>query len=264
MFRRRRRILLGCVRFLEMAEFAYLCGSMDRLKPLFVIPARGGSKGIPKKNIKLLHGKPLLHYAVECALSLVSAERVVLSTDSEEIAGSGRAAGLTVDYMRPAELATDTAGSREVIIDAMNWADSRGIDYDCVVLLQPTSPFRTVADIKACLEAYAECRPDIDMAVTVTSSAANPYYDCFETDDAGYLQVCKGPGTFTRRQDAPRVWQFNGAVYVFNPQSIRNTPIGSMRRRVAVEMPRERSLDLDTPLDWTIAEAIMNNEDGRL
>lgn len=234
---------------------------MAMTDPIFIIPARGGSKGIPRKNIKPLHGKPLLHYTVEEALKLAPASRIILSTDSEEIAAAGREAGLTVDYMRPAELATDTAGSREVILDAMAWADAQGIAYDCVVLLQPTSPFRTAADIRSCLDAYAARMPEIDMAVTVCASAANPYYDCFETDGNGFLRVSKGDGLLTRRQDAPEAWQYNGAVYAINPASIRAMPMGRMPRKVASVMPRERSLDLDTPLDWTIAEAIMNLND---
>ncbi len=234
---------------------------MATTHPIFIIPARGGSKGIPRKNIKPLHGKPLLHYTVEEALKIAPADRVILSTDSEEIAEAGRAAGLTVSYMRPAALATDTAGSREVILDAMAWADSQGMEYDCVVLLQPTSPLRTAADIAACLDAYAGRMPEIDMAVTVCASAANPYYDCFETDSDGFLRVSKGDGLFTRRQDAPAAWQYNGAVYAINPASIRAMPLGMMPRKVASVMPRERSIDLDTPLDWAIAEAIMNHND---
>lgn len=227
------------------------------MKPLYIIPARGGSKGIPRKNIKPLCGKPLLVYTVEAALALAPAGRVVLTTDSEEIAAVGRSAGLTVDYMRPAELATDTAGSREVILDVMDYADAKGIDYDCVVLLQPTSPLRTAADIVACQDLYASRMPDIDMAVTVCEAACNPYYDCFETGADGFLHVSKGDGTITRRQDAPKAWEYNGAVYVINPASIRAMTLGQMPRRAASEMPRSRSVDLDTPLDWTIAEAIM-------
>lgn len=229
------------------------------MKPLYIIPARGGSKGIPGKNIKAFCGRPLLHYAVEAAMHLAPAERVIVSTDCDEIADVARAAGLPVGYRRPAELATDTAGSREVMIDVMDWADANGIEYDAVTLLQPTSPMRTIADIRACEEAYARHMPRIDMAVTVCASPANPYYDCFETGSDGFLHVSKGDGHYTRRQDAPEAWIYNGAVYVINPESLRTMPLGAMPRRVAVEMPRERSVDLDTPLDWMIAETIFKN-----
>lgn len=228
------------------------------LKPLYIIPARGGSKGIPGKNIKPLAGRPLLAYTIDAAFkSGANCENLILSTDSEEIASVGREYGLSVDYMRPAELATDTAGSREVILDVMDWAERRGMTYDCVVLLQPTSPFRTADDIVGALELY---EPELDMVVSVCEAASNPYYTCFETDgESGYLHISKGDGKFTRRQDAPKVWEYNGAVYVINPKSVRHQSLGEFQRRVAFVMPRERSVDLDTPTDWLIAETLMNN-----
>lgn len=226
------------------------------MTPLYIIPARGGSKGIPRKNIKPLCGRPLIAYSIDAALAAGATPRsIILSTDDAEIAETGRRLGLDVDYMRPAELATDTAGSREVILDAMDWADKQGIAYDCVVLLQPTSPMRTAADIKAALELYT---PDTDMVVSVKEASANPYYNCFETDpESGYLHISKGDGLLTRRQDAPPAWEYNGAVYVINPQSIRNMPLGAFKKRVPSVMPAERSVDLDTPTDWLVAEAMM-------
>lgn len=226
------------------------------MTPLYIIPARGGSKGIPRKNIKPLCGRPLIAYSIDAALEAGASPRsIILSTDDAEIAETGRRLGLDVDYMRPAELATDTAGSREVILDAMDWADRQGIAYDCVVLLQPTSPMRTGADIKAALELYT---PNTDMVVSVKEASANPYYNCFETDpESGYLHISKGDGLLTRRQDAPPAWEYNGAVYVINPQSIRNMPLGAFKNRVPSVMPAERSVDLDTPTDWLVAEAMM-------
>lgn len=226
------------------------------MTPLYIIPARGGSKGIPRKNIKPLCGRPLIAYSIDAALAAGATPRsIILSTDDAEIAETGRRLGLDVDYMRPAELATDTAGSREVILDAMDWADKQGIVYDCVVLLQPTSPMRTAADIKAALDLYT---PDTDMVVSVKEASANPYYNCFETDpESGYLHISKGDGLLTRRQDAPPAWEYNGAVYVINPQSIRDMPMGAFKKRVPSVMPAERSVDLDTPTDWLVAEAMM-------
>lgn len=230
---------------------------MSVRKPLYIIPARGGSKGIPRKNIKPLGGRPLIAWAVSAAFEALGSagdrSRVVLSTDDAEIAETGRGLGLTVDYMRPAELATDTAGSREVILDVMDWADRRGMEYDAVVLLQPTSPFRTAGDILGAQALYDG--EATDMVVSVCESGANPYYNLFETAADGSLHVCKGSGLITRRQDAPKVWEYNGAVYVIRPESIRRMALGEFPRRVPYEMPRERSLDLDTPADWMLAEA---------
>lgn len=236
--------------------FVYL--STMKPSPLIIIPARGGSKGIPHKNIKSFAGKPLIFYSVEVARKIVPDSHILLSTDDNEIADIVRTTGLRVDYMRPAELASDTASTRDVVLHAMEWADRTGLEYDRVVLLQPTSPLRIAEDVRNALNVY-DCAP-MDMAVTVTESAANPYYDCFEVNPDGILKISKGSGEFTRRQDAPKAWQYNGAVYVINPASIRKYSFGEMPRKFPVPMPRERSVDIDTPLDWIIAETIKNAE----
>ena len=223
------------------------------MKPLFIIPARGGSKSIPKKNIKPFRGKPLIAWSILTALELADSESVIVTTDSEEIADVARQFGISAPHIRPAELATDTASTRDVLLDAMAEAERRGVDYDCVVLLQPTSPLRTAADVRAALDAWS---PENDMAVTVRPASCNPYYDCFETTADGFLRVSKGDGLLTRRQDAPAAWQLNGAVYVITPARLREMEIGRMMRRVPVPMPAERSLGLDTPLYWKIAEFI--------
>lgn len=224
---------------------------------LYVITARGGSKGIPHKNIKPLGGKPLILYSVEIARQLAPDSLIAVSTDDPAIADVVRGAGLEVPYMRPAELATDTAGSREVIIDIMDyWRDTLHRPFDKVVLLQPTSPFRTVDDVRGCLKLYS---PDVDMVLSVMEASCNPYYNCFETGDDGCLHVSKGDGLYTRRQDVPKAWEQNGAVYVINPESLRRYPLGMMPKRLPFVMPRERSIDLDTPTDWLIAESMINN-----
>ena len=228
------------------------------MTPLFIIPARGGSKGIPRKNIKLLGGVPLIKYSIDAAREFGARDsHIILSTDDAEIAEVAEETyGLPVPYRRPDYLATDTAGSREVIIDAMNWADANGIKYDIVVLLQPTSPLRTALDIKGALDLYRE---GVDMVVSVTEAPCNPYYDCFETDPVtGALHVSKGDGLLTRRQDAPPAWVYNGAVYVIRPESIRRLPLGAFPVRIPFIMPRERSIDLDTMLDWQIAESLLS------
>lgn len=224
-------------------------------KPLFIIPARGGSKGIPRKNIKELCGRPLIHYSIELARAFAPDSHIIVSTDDDEIRDVASRTGLPVPYMRPAELGGDRVGSREVILDAMDWADRQDIAYDCVVLLQPTSPMRVPADVSGALALY---RPDVDMVVSVTEASCNPYYDCFETQPDGTLHVSKGDGAYTRRQDAPKAWQYNGAVYVINPASIRRMTLGEFPCRIPYEMPRSRSVDLDTPLDWTIVESLMS------
>lgn len=226
------------------------------MKPLAIIPARGGSKGIPHKNIVPLGGKPLLWHTIEAAKEAgIPTERIILSTDDLDIADSAMSAGLAVPYMRPDNLAEDNTPTRDAVLDVMDWADRRGIEYDCVVLLQPTSPLRNADDIRATMAAYSL---QIDMAVTVMPSKANPYYDTYEVGADGNLHISKGPGTFTRRQDAPPCWQMNGAVYVINPDSIRRMPLGEMPQRIPVPMPADRSVDIDTPTDLMLAEALLN------
>ena len=225
------------------------------MKPVFVIPARGGSKGIPGKNIKPLCGKPLIAYSVEVARQLADDRDICVTTDDERIAQVVKNMGLDVPFMRPDYLATDGCGTYEVLLHAVKFYEELGRDYDTLVLLQPTSPMRTAEDVQAAIDAYT---PDIDMVVTVTEAASNPYYNCYETDENGFLHISKGDGCYTRRQDAPKAWDYNGAVYVINIESLKKGPLGSFRRRKMVEMSRERSVDLDTPLDWMVAEAIMS------
>lgn len=232
---------------------------MFKPKPLFIIPARGGSKGIPRKNIRPLAGKPLIAYSIENVRDAGGDDsNIILSTEDDEIARVARNYGLKVEYMRPPELATDFSGTREAIIDAMDWADSHGMTYNCVVLIQPTSPLRKADDILNAIKLYS---PEIDMVVSVCESASNPYFNLFEADPAtGFLHISKGTGLIARRQDAPKVWEYNGAVYVINPESVRKMPLGAFPKRIPYIMGAERSIDLDTPDDWQRAEqAIMNS-----
>ncbi len=229
------------------------------MKYLYLIPARGGSKGIPGKNIKLLGGVPLIAHSVRHALmSGASPEDVVVTTDSEEIAAAGREAGATVPFMRPSNLATDTASSRDVILHAVETLAGMGRKYDAVVLLQPTSPFREPEDIKRAIEVYESAASASGvtpgMAVSVTAARTNPYYSAFEADSDGFLHISKGDGSYTRRQDAPPVWEFNGAVYVINPEALLAHEISRIPNMLPVVMPSDRSLDLDTLADWERAE----------
>lgn len=224
------------------------------MKTLVIIPARGGSKGIPGKNIKPLGGKPLILYALENALSIADKADICVSTDSEEIRRTVEQAGVPVPFLRPAELAADNSGTYEVLLHALDYYEGLGRSYDRVILLQPTSPFLRPEQLK---EAAALWTPDIDMVVSVKESAANPYYNAFETGADGYLEICKGDGRYTRRQDAPKVWEYNGAVYVISVPALRRGPLGSFRRRMPYVMSAADSVDLDTPLDWMLAETIL-------
>lgn len=221
---------------------------------LWLITARGGSKGIPHKNIKPFCGRPLVCRAVDQALECASPDDTIfVSTDSLEIKTAAESCDVEVPFLRPAHLASDTSSSYDVIIHALDEFEKRGKTFDKVVLLQPTSPLRTTDDIRNALVLWER---DIDMVVTVCEAKANPYYNAFETDSDGFLHISKGDGNFTRRQDVPKVWEYNGAVYVMSVESLRRGPMSSFKRRVPSPMPAGRSFDLDSPTDWLIAETI--------
>lgn len=223
------------------------------MKSLVIIPARGGSKGIPRKNIKPFKGKPLIHYAIDVARSVVSDEDICVSTDDDEIIETVQAYGLKVPFKRPDYLATDTCGTDDVLRHALSYYEKSGKKYDNIILLQCTSPFRTATHVNDALRLYTE---DCDMVVSVMETKANPYYNCFEESEEGYLKVSKSSGEIHRRQDCPKVWEYNGAVYIINTDSIKNEPLSKFRKVLKYEMDSLHSIDLDTPLDWEIAELI--------
>lgn len=224
------------------------------MKILIIIPARGGSKGIPHKNIKPLAGKPLIYYTIDVARQIVSDEDICVSTDDREIVKCVEDYDLKVPFLRPAELATDTAGTYEVLLHALAFYEQQGKKYDAVLLLQNTSPFRTAKQVNEALQLF---HSDIDMVVSVKECPANPYYCVFEEDEDGYLHICKGDGNITRRQDAPKVYEYNGAIYVINPQSLKAMPLNKFSRRLKYVMDANTSLDLDTMADWHLAELLM-------
>ena len=159
--------------------------------------------------------------------------------------------------MRPEELATDTAGTYEVLLHALSFYEKQGRHYDVVLLLQNTSPFRKAEHIKEALALYND---NVDMVVSVKECAANPYYCVFEEDGEGYLHICKGDGNITRRQDAPRVYEYNGAIYIMNAETLKTTHMHRMQKRVKYVMDDLSSFDLDTMWDWQMAEAIVNQK----
>ena len=224
------------------------------MKVLVVIPARGGSKGIPYKNIKPLNSKPLIYYSIDVARQFTTDDNICVTTDDDKIIEVVEQYGLKVPFKRPDYLATDTCGSSEVIQHAYQFFADKGIQYDTIVLLQPTSPFRKVDFIKEAVALYDD---SIDMVTSVRPAACNPYYDGFEENADGLLQISKGDGTIARRQEAPTVWQQNGSIYVINPKSLLEKGLGGFTKIKKYVMPETYSVDLDTMLDWKLAELII-------
>ena len=225
------------------------------MKPLIVIPARGGSKGVPRKNIKVLGDKPLIQYTIDAAKGVFDDEFICVSTDDFEIKSVVEQLGLKVPFLRPNELASDTAGTYEVLLHAISYYESKGYFPDTLILLQPTSPFRTSAHIKEALKLYQE---SIDMVVSVKETKANPYYILFEEDRNGYLKKTK-EANFTRRQDCPKVWEYNGAIYIINVKALKEKTISQFTKVCKFEMDETSSHDIDTLLDWKIAEIILQD-----
>lgn len=230
---------------------------MSNSSILWLIPARGGSKGIPNKNIKDFCGIPLVNRAVKQAIDCASGnDSIFISTDSLKIKETVEKTGVTVPFLRPDYLATDTASTYDVILHVLQELRKEGKEFEKIVLLQPTSPLRTENDIRDALKLW---NPDIDMVVSVCEAKTNPYFNAFEPDENGFLKISKGEGNITRRQDAPKVWEYNGAIYVITTASLLKGSFSSFKKIVPFIMPGIRSVDLDTPEDWDIAELRFKN-----
>lgn len=218
---------------------------------LFVITARGGSKGLPGKNIKDLCGKPLIAYSIDVARAFTDDENICVSTDSEEIKNVVEAYGLKVPFLRPDYLATDTATSNDVLVHAVNFFKEQGREYKKLCLFQPTSPLRTVEDVEGAMALY---RDDIDMVVSVMKSHA-PAVLCCE-DENGFVQLVYNKKA-TGRQQLNEMYEFNGAVYVINAEALLEKGLGNFTKRVKYIMPKDHSFDIDDIYDFLQIESIM-------
>ncbi len=222
---------------------------------LFLITARGGSKGIPKKNIKTLNGKPLIQYSLEIARQFVGDSDICISTDDKEIIDCCLELNYQCPFVRPFELATDEASSKDVILHALNFYKSRDQIYKNVVLLQPTSPLRLKEHIKSALDLYNE---SIDLVVGVKVTKSNPYQLLYQLNQQGNLEKVMNAGDYSRRQDMPTIYEVNGAVYVYNYNSLMNKNELAVLKPLV--MPAINSIDIDEPLDWSWAEFLMEKK----
>jgi CMP-N-acetylneuraminic acid synthetase len=222
---------------------------------LGVIPARGGSKGIPRKNIRLLAGKPLLQYTIEAAHAAKHLSRVILSTDDPEIAAVGRQCGLDVPFLRPPELARDDAPTLPVLQHAVDFLEKAGECFDAVCLLQPTAPLRRAEDIQGCINLLEETDADSVVTVLPVPPEYNPHWVYFRTRD-GFLKLSTGEDSpIPRRQLLPPAFHREGSVYLVRRDVLmeRNSLYGS--KVVGYPIDPSRSVNIDTPADWSRAEA---------
>jgi len=228
----------------------------SKLRTIAFIFARGGSKGLPGKNIKLLGGKPLIAHAIEIGLATPAIETVIVSTDDPAIAEVARAYGAEVPFMRPSELAQDQSPEWLAWRHAIAWVEQNRGPFDLFVSLPPTSPFRSVADVQACIDALREDTA-ADLAITVTEASRSPYFNMVTTDQNGYaVLVIKSTDGIARRQDAPEVFDITTVAYAARPSFVMGADRIFAGKVKAVAVPQERALDIDTPFDFMVAEAI--------
>ncbi|MED2256176.1 cytidylyltransferase domain-containing protein [Brevibacillus parabrevis] len=225
---------------------------------LAIIPARGGSKGIPRKNIREVGGKPLLSWTIDEAKKSDFIDRLIVSTDDEEIADVARHNGVEVPFLRPENLAMDDTPGIAPVLHALEVLPG----YDYVVLLQPTSPLRQVEDIDGCIE---KCVIEQAKAcVSVTLAEKTPYWMYHISENGLLKSVINIEKQFFRRQDIPPVFSLNGAVYMADSNWLQKTQSFLEQETVGYVMPKERSIDIDNEMDIVFFEALISQMKNRL
>jgi N-acylneuraminate cytidylyltransferase len=227
------------------------------LRLLAIIPARGGSKGVPKKNSKLLGDKPLIAYSIEAALLCTQFDSVVVSTDDENIAKLSKQLGAEVPFIRPAELATDEAKSIDVVLHCIQYLEAQGKYFDAVCLLQPTSPFRKPAFIKQCINAFIKQKVDTLISVLPVPHEYNPHW-VFEPDNKGLLRIATGDETIIpRRQELPKTFFRDGSIYLTLTNVIKHQHSFFGNTIGYLESDPTDYVNIDTIEDWHRAETIL-------
>lgn len=221
------------------------------------ICARGGSTGLPGKNIRPLLGKPLIAHTIELALSMNDIDRVVVSTDSEEIGAVAREWGAEVPFRRPDHLATAEAAKLPVIAHLIDALEAEGAEIDRIVDLDPTSPLRTRDDVATCM---AMLDAQTDCVITAYPAEKNPYFNMVEIEDGRAVLSKRAAGGVVARQQAPAVYAMNASIYVWHRHTL-TLGLWEGRTRLHV-MPRERSIDVDSLIDFRLVEMLMEMRDG--
>ena len=226
------------------------------MRNLAIIPARSGSKGLQDKNIKNLQGKPLVAYAIEAALSSKIFDTVMVSTDSEKYAAISKKYGADVPFLRSIKTASDTATTWDTVLEVIDSYETAGKHFETITVLQPTSPFRLASDI---INAYETMlRNAASTVVSVCECEHSPLICNTLCDDLcmdGFLSLMDNK----RRQEQKKYYRLNGAIYILDTTTLkRDHTIVYNDKCFAYIMPKERSIDIDTQFDFTIAEAIMN------
>jgi N-acylneuraminate cytidylyltransferase len=222
--------------------------------------ARAGSKGVPNKNIQTFNGKPLITWAIELALQVKRINEVFVSTDSEEIAEIARIAGATIPFIRPSELATDTSPEWQSWQHFIKYlTDKDGRLPEVFLSLPATSPLRSTIDIENCLNEFKKGRADF--VVGITPSERNPYFNMVKKGEDNQVDLVIQQGDkYSRRQDTPAVFDLTTVCYVGKPDTILTKNSIFEGKVAGVEIPRERAIDIDTELDFQIAEFLFKSK----
>lgn len=227
------------------------------MKFLCIIPARGGSKGVPGKNIKLLAGKPLIAYTIASALESKMITECIVSTDSEEIKTVAEQYGINVPFIRPAELATDLAKSIDVVLHALQFMIHQGKQYYAVLLLQPTNPFRPKAFIDRAIEKYINGGFDSLISVLPVPHEYHPHW-VFEPDANGHLQIATGENEIiSRRQDLPPAYFRDGSIYITSTEVLLKKKSFYGNRLGFIKADPNCHVNIDTIEDWERAEELI-------
>ena len=225
------------------------------MKILGIIPARGGSKGVPGKNIKMLGGKPLIWYSFEMAKNTNLFSDIILSTEDEEIANVGRSLGISIPFLRPKELAADHTKSIDVVLHCVNEQLKYGFNYDIVILLQPTSPFRDPLLIENAIKIYEQRNADSLVSVRKVPSHFNPHW-LFESDKNNVLKISTGEKEIiSRRQELPDAYYRDGQLYITSIEVLmqKQTFLGDKLTYI-VNDSEGSAINIDTMYDWSKAE----------
>ncbi len=229
-------------------------------KILALIPARGGSKGIPQKNIKILNGKPLIAWTIETALQSKYIDHIVVSTDNEKIATISKQFKASVPFLRPKELAQDDSKSIDAILHCINWLKGNNEEYDILILLQPTSPLRISTDIDKSIEILFEKKAD--SIVSVCKTEHNPLWSNTLPSDRRMNEFLKKDLINTNRQRLPEFYRLNGAVYAAWIYYVVNNLSFFGENTFAYIMPAERSVDVDSYIDFEFCEFFMKSKNN--
>lgn len=226
---------------------------------LITICGRGGSKGIPGKNTRIIHEKPLLHYTFDLAFRFASKHGadIQLSTDSEEIADCAAEIGYTTPYRRPDVLATDTAGKVEVIRQAWKYAEAyHSKQYDFVLDMDITSPFRNLDDLEAAFGILVKDSNALNL-FSVNNAARSPYFNMVEAGPEGYYSLVKSSGQILSRQAAPKVYDMNASFYIFTRKYMEGEFQSSITDKSLIYIMPHACFDLDHPIDFTLMELML-------